>query len=107
MIVLAGIVALHEASIERDTELRLKHAVGSPQNLVTTVGVEGALFVQAAPAERGLPNVNSVFQRDRDLFGAVARLDNRAELGDALGLASGELAREADAVLIRRMYERW
>src|SRR5262249_29390389 len=108
MIVLAGIVALGEPGVDRDVELRLRHAVGSPRNLLTMVGVEGAVFVQAAPAARGLPHGSSVIRREGDeLFAAIARLDNREELGDALGLASRELAGETDAVLIRRMYERW
>jgi asparagine synthase (glutamine-hydrolysing) len=108
MIVLAGVVALGEAAIDPDLEPRLKHAVGSPQSLLTTIAVEGALFVQAAPAGRRIPHADSVIRRDgRELFAAVARLDNREELGDALGLASRELPGESDAVLIRRMYERW
>lgn len=38
---------------------------------------------------------------------ALARLDNRSELGAALGLAPAELARIPDSILILRMYERW
>jgi len=108
MSVLAGIIALGEASLDRDIELRLKNAVGSSQNLLTMVGVEGALFVQAAPAAQGIPYGSLVVRRERgELFAASARLDNREELGDALGLAPRELAGETDAVLVRRMHERW
>src|SRR5262249_58203030 len=46
-------------------------------------------------------------RRSSDLFAACARLDNRVELGAALGLAPTDLARTRDAVLILRMMERW
>jgi asparagine synthase (glutamine-hydrolysing) len=108
MIALAGIVALGGGSIDCDIEARLRNAVDSPRNPPTMIGVEGGLFVQAAPAALGARHADLVIHRDGSgLFAAVARLDNREELGDALGLASGELAGETDAVLIRRMDERW
>jgi asparagine synthase (glutamine-hydrolysing) len=44
---------------------------------------------------------------DLEPFAAVARLDNREELADALGLASYELAQTSDTVLLRRTFERW
>src|SRR5258708_161825 len=108
MIALAGIVALGGGSIDRDIEARLRNAFGSPRKPPTTIEVEGGLFVQAAPAAVGVRHAASVIHRaGRGLFAAVARLDNREELGDALDLTSGEIAGETDAVLIRRMHERW
>ncbi len=41
------------------------------------------------------------------LFVALARLDNREELGASLGLGGAELARTSDARLLLTMYERW
>ena len=43
----------------------------------------------------------------RDLFAACARLDNRAELAEALGLPAAELVRTSDAALLLAMFERW
>ena len=43
----------------------------------------------------------------RTLFAALARLDNREELGAALNIAPAELARAGDGALILRMFERW
>lgn len=43
----------------------------------------------------------------RSLFVASARLDNRAELGAALGLSNAELLDTTDATLLLRMFERW
>ena len=37
----------------------------------------------------------------------MASLDNREELGDALGLAVAELAQISDAALLLRIFERW
>ena len=108
MIVLAGIVALGEAAIDPDLELRLEHALRLSSHPPTKLAVEGALFFHAAPAGRPIPHADSVIRHDaRELFAAVARLDNREEVSDALGLASRELPGEGDAVLVRRMYERW
>lgn len=43
----------------------------------------------------------------RSLFAAIARLDNRAELAEALGLPAADLARTSDAALLLQMFERW
>ena len=40
------------------------------------------------------------------LFAALARLDNRSELADRLGLAAADLARTPDDLLVRRTIER-
>ena len=40
-------------------------------------------------------------------FAAVARLDNRQDLADALGLGDEELAQMPDAALLHRAFERW
>jgi asparagine synthase (glutamine-hydrolysing) len=41
------------------------------------------------------------------LFAALARLDNREEVGASLGLGCAELARRSDAHLLLSMHERW
>jgi asparagine synthase (glutamine-hydrolysing) len=41
------------------------------------------------------------------LFAALARLDNREEIGSSLGLGGAELARRSDAHLLLAMHERW
>ena len=107
MVVLAGIVAVGGGSLDRETEVRLRNAVGSSRRPPTLIGAEGALFVQAAPAASRIHQGGSVHRDGRGLFAAAARLDNRDELGDALGLARAELRSETNAVLIRRAHERW
>ena len=108
MTVLAGIVAVGSGLIDPDIEFRLQRAVGSSRKTAPIVAVDGAVYAQSAPAASGPRQANPVVGRGgRELFAAIARLDNREELGAALGLASGEIARESDAMLIRRMHERW
>jgi asparagine synthase (glutamine-hydrolysing) len=46
-------------------------------------------------------------RNDRPPFAALARLDNREELADALGLAGEERAQASDTALLQRMFERW
>lgn len=71
---------------------------------------EGALFAQLIePAKgngRGGPSRIERREGGR-LFAVDARLDNRAELAEALGLSPPELARTSDGALLTSMYERW
>src|ERR1051325_487513 len=85
MSVLAGSVALGDAGLDRDIELRLKNAVGSSQSLLTTVGVDGALFVLAASAARGPPYGSSVVRRGGGRGGAVVLPGRSGGGGSAVG----------------------
>src|SRR5206468_2310385 len=59
----------------------------------------------ASPAHGGPPPPPA---GDRGgLFAALARLDNREELGAALGLMPAEIRAAADPLLIRCAIERW
>jgi asparagine synthase (glutamine-hydrolysing) len=105
----AGIIALNGGSIGRGAEDRTASALtalrkGHP----LARRIENAIFVYSAspPTDR----VGEQPLTDADgcvLFAALARLDNREELGGALGLSGAELAQTSDAALIRRIYERW
>lgn len=107
----AGVVAVDGAPIDGPTEDTVARAVAARSRGRATVRrLEHALFAQritsTAGGEPGEPQPLS--SRDgRTLFVATARLDNRGELGAALGIAPAELARTADAILILRMLERW
>jgi len=111
MSVFAGFVALNGRSIDRHTEdFAVRGVTASRGGRTATRRTEGALFVQRASSlgadGRGDARPSTA-DDGRSLFVALARLDNREELGSALGLASDELARTTDTVLIRRMNERW
>jgi asparagine synthase (glutamine-hydrolysing) len=107
----AGIVTFDGDPIDRRAEDFAARGVTAlrPGRAVTR-RVTGALFVQRAPTVgtgeySDAPLLTS--GDGRSLFMALARLDNRAELGAALGLPPAELARIPDSILILRMYERW
>src|SRR6266853_270768 len=107
----AGVTAFDGASIDRQTEDVISGAITAlRKGRVVVRRLEGALFAQrtatTAGGEYGEPQPLTS-RNGRVLFTALARLDNRAELGAALGLAPSELARTQDAVLILRMIERW
>jgi asparagine synthase (glutamine-hydrolysing) len=106
----AGIVAFDAAVPNKQTENTVCRAVTALRpGRVAARRLDGALFAQRASAGVGgggdrIPT--SLASRDgRILFAASARLDNREELGAALGLTSPELARLADADLLLRMIE--
>src|SRR5580704_1251494 len=72
--------------------------------------VTGAAFVQWHPAAAALPAGETeplTGADERLLFAALARLDNREELGASLGLGGAELARTSDAQLLLSMHERF
>jgi asparagine synthase (glutamine-hydrolysing) len=105
----AGIIALNGGSIGRGAEDRTASALTAlRKGRPLARRIENAILVYRAspPADR----VGEQPLTDADgrvLFAAVARLDNREELGGALGLSGTELAQTSDAALIRRIYERW
>ena len=105
----AGIVAFDAAVPNKRTEDLLCRALTMlRQGRVAARRLDGALFAQKAPVGSGatysdLPPL--VSRGGRTLFAALARLDNREELGAALGFAPAELARLSDADLLLRMFE--
>jgi asparagine synthase (glutamine-hydrolysing) len=104
-----GIVALSGRSIDRETEDRAGRALARLGNGRSRVARgESALFLQhIRQGDRAAQIQTSTAPPRPALFAALARLDNREELGDALGLARPELAETADAALLRHMFERW
>jgi asparagine synthase (glutamine-hydrolysing) len=104
----AGLVALDGRSLDRRAEAFAASAVTALRGGRTvTRRLDGALFVLRAPSASSGDAHASTGSDGRALFASLARLDNREELGSALGLAQAELAQVPDAVLIRRMSERW
>jgi asparagine synthase (glutamine-hydrolysing) len=111
MSALAGIVALEGAAIDREMEAAAARAItalhaGRP--LVRRI--TGAVFVQreSSGSARLSGEPHPLTGADgRTLFAAVARLDNRDELGRALGFSSAELTRISDARLLFFMHQRW
>src|ERR1700719_3377865 len=107
----AGVVALHGSFIDRDIEDRVTATITALRRGRTDVRrVEGAMFIYRAATDRFDPNGDRQPLEDPNrplLFAALARIDNRDELGAELGLAGAELARTPDAGLLRSMYERF
>lgn len=102
----AGIVTFDGATGDKRTEDRIGGAITTPRKgLVSTLRANGALFVQRSEGQAGGAQQPIARGSGRILFAALARLDNRKEIGAALGLASNELARTSDSVLIYRMWE--
>ncbi len=111
MSALVGIVALDGATIDREMEAAASRAIAASRSGRTIVRrVAGAAFVQwdssASPQSHGETHP-SMAGAGPALFAALARLDNREELGASLGLGGAELARMSDARLLLTMYERW
>src|SRR5580704_15370954 len=104
----AGIIAFDGATLGRRAESFATSAVTALRSgRVVTRRADGALFVLRAPSGSSGDAHASTGSDGRALFVSQARLDNREELGGALGLTPAELAQVPDAVLIRRMNERW
>lgn len=109
----AGIVSFHAASADGQAADRLGRAItvlnkGRPK----IQRLEGASFayrpaIAAHGATAGDDECPLASKNGRALFAAVARLDNRDELGAALAIAPAQLARISDSILILRMLERW
>src|ERR1700730_1777952 len=105
MVWLAGIVAVDGGLIDSEIEFRVFRAMPSSRGGPAVVALGGALFIQETPAAGG--GGRPIVRRDgRELVAAVARLDNREELGNALGLAAEETARASDAALLGCTRER-
>jgi asparagine synthase (glutamine-hydrolysing) len=106
---LAGVVKFDGCSVDDETGDRIvRVAGGSPRTQVRISRAEGAMFVQRPSRvvhggndEQRLTGLRN----GRTLVAAQARLDNRAELAEALGLAPPELAATSDPDLVMRMFE--
>jgi asparagine synthase (glutamine-hydrolysing) len=111
MTVLVGIVALDGATIDHETEGAASRAITALQaGRTVTRRVAGAAFVQRdLSANANLPGESHplTIGDGNALFAAIARLDNREELGSRLGLGGAELTRTSDARLLMSMHERW
>ena len=105
----AGVVAFNAAMPNKQTEDLVCRAItGLRQGRVAARRLDGALFAQKAAFVSGATygGLPPLAGRDgRTLFAALARLDNREELGAALGLAPAELVRLSDADLLLRTIE--
>jgi asparagine synthase (glutamine-hydrolysing) len=104
----AGIVALTDRPIDKQTEdLTARAVTASRGGRAVARRLDGALFVLRAHSGGSSDAHASTGSDGRALFASLARLDNREELGGALGLTLAELAQIPDAELLRRMNERW
>jgi asparagine synthase (glutamine-hydrolysing) len=107
----AGIVALDGATIDREMEASASLAIAAlhAARTITRRGA-GAAFIQwdvsGGAQLRGETHPLMVGDGPA-LFAALARLDNREEIGSSLGLGGAELARRSDAHLLLSMHERW
>jgi asparagine synthase (glutamine-hydrolysing) len=100
----AGIVGLSGHSIDPNQLDRAAAALtGLRKGHTVTRSFKNAVFVE--PISSGDPR-RQTGRSDCPPFAALARLDNREELAEALGLAAGELAQMSDAALLQRMFER-
>src|ERR1700731_2597851 len=100
----AGIISFTGRPIDRGAEDRAASAITAMRKGRLAVGrLDNAMLLQrtATPGASGKGDALPPTSADgRVLFAAVARLDNREELGDALGLGFAELAQISDAALI-------
>lgn len=104
----AGVVVLNDdADLPFDKEQICNALRVRGQRQVHFRGSRGALFAEliSSPPARQTGGDQSAPQDS--LFLADARFDNRAELGDALGIAPTESALLSDSTLLELMYRRW
>ena len=98
-----GFVRFAGGSIDLRYEHQGRRAAGGTRpERVGTRHLDNALFIHSQ-SETGLLSGRG----GRSLFAASARLDNRSELAEALGLSAADLARASDEALLLRMFERW
>ncbi len=111
MPVFAGVVRFNDGPTDCNFEQQLIRAIpGSPEGQSEICRAGGALFVRKVMAGAPFPAADrrvAVVDDGRVLFAAYARLDNRDELGAALGLRRPELANTTDPILLMKMLERW
>lgn len=101
----AGIVAFNAAAPNKQTEDLVCRAITALRPGKTAARrLDGALFAQKI-STGSISLQPSTGRSDRILFAALARLDNREELGAALGLAPTDVAHLTDADLLLRTIE--
>lgn len=107
----AGVAAFDGAAPQKQIEDAICCAIKArrPGRAVAR-RLESALFIQRTAAEppAGLDEPQPCICRGgRALFVAAARLDNRDELGAALGIEHAKLAQTRDAEILQSAIERW
>src|ERR1700690_2491577 len=107
----AGFVALDGAPIASEGEASAARVITTLRGGRTVARrVAGAILVQRVSSmDAPLPGeAQPLLGADgRSLFAALARLDNREELGARLGLGGADLAHTSDARLLLSMHERF
>jgi asparagine synthase (glutamine-hydrolysing) len=106
----AGIVAF-DGRIDDQTQDRLARALQARKGRVVIQRARGAVLAQRYSDSLRAAGASTVRPPDATfgsaaLFAALARLDNREELADRLGLTGPELAGMPDELLVRRTVER-
>jgi asparagine synthase (glutamine-hydrolysing) len=100
----AGIVSLSGSPVDANLLGRAAATLTSSRKGRTlTQTCKNAAFVERISLGDARP---SPYRSDRPPFAALARLDNRQELAEALGLSDPELAHTADGTLLQRAFER-
>lgn len=107
----AGLATFDGTSIDHEAEDRIARALTVlRKGRTVTRRMDSVVFVQriapvGASTSAGMQPRNG--DNGHGLFAALSHLDNRAELGSALGLTAAELAETPDSALIRHMQARW
>ncbi len=108
MTAFAGVVVFGGAESLHFTKEQISRALGvRSEARVHLRTAHEALFAQhvASPLYHAVGGYTPT--EPDSLFVADTRLDNRAELGTALGVSSADLARMPDHALLQLMYRRW
>jgi asparagine synthase (glutamine-hydrolysing) len=111
MPVFAGVVRFDDGSADSNFEQQLIRAIPGTAGARSEIcRARGALFARKVTARASFRETDrrvAVVDDGRILFAAFARLDNRDELGAALGFGAREIAATADPILLMKMLERW
>ncbi len=110
MAIFAGVVRFDDAPIDCSFEQQLTREIAGAGGRIEICLARGALFARKVAAGQYFPQTDrrlAVVDDGRALFAAFARLDNREELGTALGFTRAERENTADPILLKKMLERW
>ena len=103
-----GIVKFDNAVITRDELIKMGAGCASRAKDGTDIWAQGPAGLGCLRQEQCFENRDSQPFSSGDLVAMVAaRLDNRAELGEKLGVPSPVLPGLSDGILILRSFERW
>jgi asparagine synthase (glutamine-hydrolysing) len=104
-----GIAALSGRAIDREAGERAASALARLRGGWTRVshGESALLLERIGQDDRAAQAQSRSVSSRPTLFAALARLDNREELGDMLGLAHTERSQTPDAALLRHMFDKW